>query len=188
MAGEKRTKAQRLADREKIAGLLLKSWTAPMIARELKLSEATVNREKRILVDEWKKAAADDIDAVKAKELQKLDDLEREARAEWERSKLAYQKKVVEDLIGRGGETGRAKKAKIETIEQLGDPRYLTIIQGCMDRRAKILGTDAPTKVAPTTPDGKEPYKPMTDAELDARILELSRKVGADGAAAHGSG
>lgn len=188
MAGEKRTKAQRLADREKIAGLLLKSWTVPMIARELKLSEATINREKRILVEEWKKAAADDIDAVKAKELQKLDDLEREARKEWERSKEAYTKKVVEDLIGRGGESGRAKKAKIETIEQLGDPRYLAIIQGCMDRRAKILGTDAPTKVAPTTPDGKAPYKPMTDAELDARIRELAGKLGTEAAVSHGAG
>lgn len=170
MAGEKRTRAQRLADREKIAGLLLKAWTVPMIARELKLSEATINREKRILTEEWKQAAVEDIAAIKARELRKLDDLELEARAEWERSKQAYQKKVVEDVVNRKSDTGRNVKAKVETIEQFGDPRYLGILLEIQKRRASLLGTDAPQKIAPTNPDGSALSKEHRDAIVAAAL------------------
>lgn len=47
-----------------------------------------------------------------------------------------------------------------------------------MERRARLLGLDQPTKVAPTTPDGAAPYDPhaMSPAERAARIAELERK------------
>jgi len=38
-----------------------------------------------------------------------------------------------------------------------------------MERQAKLLGLETPTKIAPTTPDGKEHFE-TTDAELDAEI------------------
>jgi hypothetical protein len=49
-----------------------------------------------------------------------------------------------------------------------------------MDRRAKLLGLDAPAKVAPTTPDGKEAWSPdaMSAKERNARIAELHEKLG----------
>lgn len=173
MPGVKRTKAQRLADRERIASLRLRCKTLPQIVAETGLSMATVKREMRIVEAEWRESAKEDIAAVKARELRKLDELEAEARAEWERSKQEHRKRVVES----GGRDG--KKSKLETQDQCGDPRYLTVILGIHERRAKLLGADAPQKIAPTNPDGTAPYAGMPDDELNRRIAELAAKVGA---------
>ena len=56
-------------------------------------------------------------------------------------------------------------------------PAIQTVLK-IMERRAKLMGLDAPTKVAPTSPDGNSPYHhgAMSDAELDARIAELEAK------------
>lgn len=193
MAGDKKRNEQtKAAHRERIAELRLKEWTVPMIARELGVSDATVTRELRSLTEEWREAAKEDIEAIKARELRKLDRIEAEATKAWERSLLDYNRKVVSEKGGKpaaGEKAGKDRSATVETGSQNGDPRFLRIILDCQERRAKILGTDAPTKVAPTDPTGTQPYKSVTDAELDARILELTAKVGAPGgASAHGGG
>lgn len=169
MAGEKRNKAQRLADRERIAALRLKAWTQPMIAREVGVSEATVKRELRIIEAEWREAAKEDIATIKARELRKLDDLETEAREQWERSKKDWQKKVVEDRPN-GAKGGGGRFAKVETGGQCGDPRYLAIMVDIGKRRAALLGTDAPQKIAPTNPDGSALSKEHRDAIVAAAI------------------
>lgn len=186
MPGDKRSKDQRRVDRVEIANLKLKHKTLEQIATETGLSTATIKRELVIIRKEWQAASLEAIDEIKARELAKLDLYEAEVLAEWARSKESYSKKVVEERP-QGAKGGGGRFAKIETGGQTGDPRYMTILLGIQDRRAKILGTDAPTKVAPTTPDGSAPYRPMTDAELDARIMELSTKLGPEAAPANGS-
>ena len=64
-----------------------------------------------------------------------------------------------------------AKKGNVQALD-----RALKI----MERRAKLLGLDAPSKIAPTSPDGEAPYKGMTERELDQRIAELQAKLGED--------
>ena len=194
MAGDrKRNEQTKAAHREQIASLRLKEWTIPMIAREVGVSEATVTRELRSLSEEWKEAAKEDIEAIKARELRKLDRIESEATKAWERSLQDYNRKVVSERPGKEAKDEKAKgrgkdrTASIETGSQNGDPRFLRIILDCQERRAKILGSDAPTKVAPTDPTGTQPYKSMTDAELDARIRELAGKLGTEAGVAHGA-
>lgn len=54
-------------------------------------------------------------------------------------------------------------------------------------RRAALLGLDAPTKVAPTTPDGTEQYDGITERILSrANILaaRITEENGADGGSA----
>ena len=51
------------------------------------------------------------------------------------------------------------------------------------ERRAKLLGLDAPAKLAPTDPTGEKEYGELTDAELEARIFAL---LGIDPAAGDG--
>lgn len=46
-----------------------------------------------------------------------------------------------------------------------------------LEREAKLLGLDAPAKVAPTTPEGSDPYDSMSDAELAERIEKLLSKA-----------
>jgi hypothetical protein len=77
--GQKRTKAQRLADRSRIAELRLRAWTLSAIAQEVGISLKTCKRELAILHTQWREDASEDIAAIKARELHKLDQLESEA-------------------------------------------------------------------------------------------------------------
>ena len=61
-------------------------------------------------------------------------------------------------------------------------PRSAEVIIRALARQARLLGLDAPVQVAPVEPDGAgglRPYRSVSDAELDARIAELLRQVGA---------
>ncbi len=143
--GQKRPKTQRLAQRQQIATLRLKGWTQLQIAECLDVSLRTVARELDVLHREWREEASEDIAAIKARELRKLDRMEAEAWREWERSRRAARKVILED----------GKPVRKELTGQTGDPRYLTTIGQIMDRRSKLLGLDAPVKFAPTTPEGQ---------------------------------
>lgn len=91
----------------------------------------------------------------------------------------------VQQLLDTDAETARAME--LERLDELQSYLWLPAskanaqavekILKIMERRAKLMGLDAPSKVAPTNPNGDEPYdRPMTDAELDARIAELLEK------------
>ena len=71
------------------------------------------------------------------------------------------------------GEAG-SQKAKRTVRHQYGDPRFLDIVLRCNEARRKLLGIDAPTKIAPTLPDGQ----PLTLEErriVAGRLHDLSR-------------
>src|SRR5579871_1040158 len=53
---------------------------------------------------------------------------------------------------------------------------------------AKLEGLYPPTKIAPTTPDGKEPYAALTDEERAAALQALYARVGAGGGGAPAEG
>lgn len=174
----KRSREQRAADRAKLAQLaLFGNKTQEQMAQEIGIDQTTVSRELKRIREDWRQSALQDIDEVIARELKKLDQLELEALQEWERSKRDWTKKVVEDKPRSKGVAG--KSARIETGSQTGDPRYLQVLISIQDRRSKLLGIDKPQKMAPTTPDGSQPYRnDMTDAEIDRRIAELAAKCG----------
>lgn len=70
-----------------------------------------------------------------------------------------------------------------------GDTQANGVLLRILERRSKLLGLDAPDKLAPTTPDGAAPYPSgggplaaMSDDELRAYIAQLTGS-GAAGAA-----
>jgi hypothetical protein len=184
LPGKKRNRAIRADHRQKIAELRLKGTYIADIVRITCLSKSTVHRELRSLAAEWRAAAVESIDAHRHLELARLEIIERQAWLEWERSKIDYVKEVTERVKatnsdGEEFET-EPKLVKRETGGRLGDPRFLQTILNAQDARRKLLGLDQPTKVAPTDPTGEKPYDPskMTDAEIEARLAELARKLG----------
>lgn len=46
-----------------------------------------------------------------------------------------------------------------------------------MERRARLMGLDMPTKIAPTDPEGRASYRELPADELDQRIAELQDKL-----------
>lgn len=58
-----------------------------------------------------------------------------------------------------------------------GDIQAQTTILRIMERRSRLLGMDAPTKIAPTTPEGNQewsPYADMSDEELRSELDRLN--------------
>lgn len=59
-----------------------------------------------------------------------------------------------------------------------GDYRAADRVIRIMERRAKLFGLDAPTKYAPTSPDGEDPYESLSEKEVHRRIAEKLAKYG----------
>jgi len=162
--GRQRDAAQRARDRRVIADLYLQGWLQADIADKLKINQSTVSRDLRALQAEWLESALVDFDDAKARELAKVDRLEREYWRAWERScedaettvkktKGAVKKTVIKKEDG-DEEDGKSKFVSERPAEvsqtakgQAGDPRFLAGVQWCIDKRCKVLGIDAPVKL-----------------------------------------
>ncbi len=95
------------------------------------------------------------INEAKAKELARVDHLEREYWEAWERS------------------VGEHRTKTLKTEEINGDPRYLSGIQWCINKRCELLGLDAPSKTDITS-GGKS---------INVEIIEIVKDYGEDGGA-----
>ena len=134
------------------------------------------------LTTRWKAEALGDITEAKAQELARLDELEREAWAAWRRGMGRKQIRTTKT----GGINGPEVSIRTEVLN--GDPRYLATVLDCQQRRAKLLGLDAPAKVEASGPGGG----PIPLGHLDlsrlsteelATMAELVMKAGSDAAA-----
>jgi predicted transcriptional regulator len=81
--------------RQQVAELYTKGWFQTAIARELSISQPTVCQDLQAIRKQWRESAIRDFDAARELELQKLDRVEREAWAAWERSQQPAQSVVV---------------------------------------------------------------------------------------------
>ena len=186
MAAPKRSASQILKDQAVIAELYLKGWQQATIADfltdlavdrrpKIKYSVAMVKYDLRGIREGWLESSLRDFDAVKAEQLAKLDQLEFDAWEQWRRSCNDYSKHVTEE---KGATQFPGTNTRDESGEQYGDPRYMNVILSIIERRCRLLGLDAPQKMAPTNPAGDEPYQPKSIDEIDRRIHELQQKLG----------
>jgi hypothetical protein len=128
-----------------MADLYLQGWLQVDIAQELGINQSTVSRDLKALHKEWLHSALLDYDEAKAQELAKIDRLEREYWRAWERS--------CEDAetIRQEGPPAGPEKLVTTAKGQAGDPRFLTGVQWCIEKRCKVLGLDAPSKLDVTS-------------------------------------
>jgi len=178
VASPKRTPKQIAADRADIADMYLRGWQQVRIAEHLtKVSEhgityslEMVKRDLKEVRAQWRRSALIDFDAAKQEQLAKLDLMECQVCDQWLRSCEDYKKHTE-------GSTPKGPIDKTETGGQTGDPRYMNVLLSIIERRCKLLGLDAPTKVAPTDPTGDKPYSPPSAIEAEQRITELMAKL-----------
>ena len=130
--------------------------------KESPWSIGILSKDVKTLEERWRTEALADITVHQARELEKLDQLEREAWSAWHRG-IGTKKKTVTEK-GTGGQGTRAR-ASVVTEELNGDPRYLAIIVDCQQRRARMLGLDAPLRSEHTGKDGK-PMQVESTADL----------------------
>jgi hypothetical protein len=158
MRGKSAKQLALVCRRKQVAELRLQGWTQQAISEQLGVPQTTVSLDLKIVRGQWQKAALDDFNALRLEELQKLDRLEREAWAAWERSQKPAQTAVVDC----DPKKGTRKSVK----NQHGNARFLQVVHDCIGSRRAILGIDAPRKLAPTDTEGRT----ITLADLLGRI------------------
>ena len=153
MAEKKRTPIQREYDLEQLASLYLKGKRQVDIAVELKVTQQQISYDLKEIHKRWRESGIVNLDEAKQKELSRIDELERTYWDAWENS-LSERTRSRVEKTGVDAEGNPRGKSSIEREMLLGVPAYLTGVQWCISERCKLLGLYAPTKVAPTTPDG----------------------------------
>lgn len=159
----------------KVAEMLKQGMTYRRIAAERGCSFQNIARDVGIIRARWRKEMVEDFDELQQAELGRLDWLEEQAIIGWERS-LAEAQKVVERLPRTATEIEESDGGFVTErarLTQYGDPRFLEQIRKYSEDRRKILGLDAPVKVAPTDPTGTKEFSGATPDELLARLEQI---------------
>lgn len=160
----KRSEEQRIYDIRFCADLFLRGYSYREIADALNrdlsargmgytITFQMVYYDLQQCLIEWKRERLESIDDYVTQELRKLDKMEVELWEAWERSKTgklreknrqnAKPRKVLED--GDNPEYYGYEETTTET--SAGNPRFLDLLLNVQQRRAKMLGFDAPIKV-----------------------------------------
>lgn len=160
----------RLAERrQQVAEFYLQSWTQAAIGQKLGISQPTVSLDLAVVRREWRESSIRDFDAAQEMELRKLDRVEREAWAAWERSQQPLQSAVISG-------DGAGKQARKAVRNRHGDLRALDTILKCIAARRAMLGLDAPTRIAPVMPDGQQPFR-LAVAHLSVGELRALKRL-----------
>lgn len=135
------------------------------------ISLAMVYYDLQQALIEWKRERFDNVDDYITQEIRKLDKMETEAWNAWETSKLGKERKKsrnskkpnkVDAEVNDPSYYGYTEEA---TETSSGNPRFLDLLLNIQQRRAKLLGFDAPIKIdipGVNRNDGAE--KPKYDA------------------------
>lgn len=124
-----------LERRRNVARRYLRGELQWQIARAFEVDQSTISRDLEAIHDEWLRHALFDLTAIKARELARVNEAEREAWRGWQRSQRPAEKLTTN--VGADG-----LKASHVREGQAGDPRFLQLILNCVERRCKILGVD----------------------------------------------
>lgn len=190
--GGKRTVEQREADKRFCAELFVKGYAYRVIAERLNeynhengldysVTYKTVFMDIRQVLAEWKKERFKDIDNYMQLELKKLDKMEVELWQAWENSKGSKRKtKIKNGTINNGIATGgELAERTLETTD--GDPRYLDLLLKVQERRAKLLGYNAPVKVDVYSAPPKEESPDGVQYDINAipvdMLVEMAYKL-----------
>lgn len=153
----KRTRAQRDQDSLFTEQKALRKWTLRQIADALAIERSIDGKEtyrispQQVGIDlrkvrrKWQQEAIATVGQQVHEELRGLDAQERELWAAWEKSKEDAQRSLQESI--KGGQDGGARsKVQLTKEGQCGEPSYQRLILEVRERRAKLLGLDAPTR------------------------------------------
>lgn len=119
--------------RRTVAECSLKGWKTEAIAAKLGVSRALVNRDLRVIMARWRRAAVRDFDEARGEQLQKLELVEAEAWAAWQRSQNPIQSASLSDKQG-------VKQSRSSLKHTCGDPRFLEQVNKCILQRSVLLG------------------------------------------------
>ena len=165
-----KTKVERENQIHEVAQRYLARQTLAEVADAIGISPQQVSYDLKVLRGRWAEAANSCFNERKAEELARIDRLENEYWDAW-RGSLEEFTSTTKQAETANGSTQK-QRATIKTEARNGDPRYLSGVQWCIQKRTEILGLDAPTKAEVNIAD-------TTDARDKLRQLVGSTSIGA---------
>jgi hypothetical protein len=175
MAGRNAQERFRILERRKrVAELYLQGLSQWEIGRRLSVTQQCIAKDVLALEKEWLASALVDIDAAKAKELARIDRLERVAWGAWrrscrrrERATTRMERKIDED----------AKKAKAITSKATelrdGNADYLKRVEWCISKRCELLKLNPPQRLE----HGGSTEMPPIRTEMQPELTRAQRFV-----------
>lgn len=115
----------------------------------------TVHKDVNRLLSEWRETRIENIDHAVQLELERIDELIKEAWAAWDKSKTDYERKKAKQQGVPNGGNGENDESGVVTVKMeqqreevicYGDPRYLEVIHKNLTERRKLLGLYSPEK------------------------------------------
>lgn len=172
-----RASLRRDLDRLRISEMLVRGDTLRQIAHQLGVSLSTVRRDCEYLRREWERARIETRDAWVGKHLAIYAQLERAAWQGFESSAQPTRKSIMRSRglapVPKNGE--KLATPKLILVEQTvreethaPDPRFLEVLERVSASRAKLLGLNAPSKLAVTDPSGDKEY-----GDVRERLLQV---------------
>lgn len=153
--------------------LYIQGLSQGQIAEQLGVDRMTIWADLKKVREEWLRDRIFGMNMLKQRELEIIDRVADEAWMAWKKS-LQPAVSLKEDVVtGNDDEPALVTAAERTTKGQCGNPAFLETIRQCSADRRKILGLDAPTKVAPTTPDGDEAFA-MSIKDLEGQAGKLT--------------
>ena len=185
MSAKKRIPIQIEDDRREIASLYLQGKTQQAIAERLGMTRQMVGYDLKAIQRRWREDTSRNLDEDKARELAKLDELERTYWQGWEDSLEQVTTETTSRAVagggaGGGGGGGVTERAVIRREGKQGNPTYLRGVIDCIDRRCKLLGLDAPQKLEHSGVDGGPIQTDMTvisDALADPKTRDALKAI-----------
>lgn len=182
--------AQRLARRQEVWDLRCQGWTQQRIADQLEVNQSTISRDLAFMRERVMDRMEEDIVQTKVEQVWQLEYMINELFEAWRKSKEAA--RSVSRMKDEGGGSGFIAKGKggertnTTVSDRTGKVSYLREARNAMADIRKILGADAPIKIAPTDPSGKEQFKgpwdlsDLTNEELEmlANLIRVSEDGG----------
>jgi len=161
--GRKRTEAQREADLVIVAAGLRAGRDFYEIAEEITkqrpydITHWQIRDDAKAIIERWRDSHLWEIESMKLMELTRINRIEAQAWAAWERSQqnYAHATKTAKTMIPRGGgkNGAAAKPAVVAEVHsqrsgtRVGDPRFLELVKSCVEARIRLFA------LAPKEPD-----------------------------------
>jgi hypothetical protein len=177
MAANKRTKWERERDLERISREYLRGKTQQEMAQLFGVSQAQISYDLKVLHKRWLDASLLNMAQAKARELAKIDALERTYAEAWESSLKDKETKTAEKTTA--GPSGRTR-ALSRQEQRDGNPAFLAGIQWCIEQRCRILGlVHKEVPLEPAAPTINVAVQQITTGLTDDEkrlIIDLQRK------------
>ena len=163
-----------LERRKRVAEMYLQGLRQWEIGRRLGVTQQCIAKDVLALEKEWLASTLVDIDAAKAKELARIDRLERVAWAAWRRSCRRKEKATtrMEKKLDEGAHKAKTVTSKATELRD-GNPEYLKRVEWCISKRCELLKLNPPQRLE----HGGSTEMPPIRTEMQPELTRAQRFV-----------